>query len=220
MPLPRLARSALAASAALVTATTSLACTHESASAAPPLADLPPVLAGATRVVADGRGADPTVRLDGAEGREPVIGLRDYISFLAATDMTDRQGAYYLFPIQNGADPHPNRIVVVTAERGPTPASDVFAKLSDRIEKVQEGVPLDPGEQHILEPGNGGRITCDHLPAKPAPDSRTPPRRAYASCTWADRDHLVRVNSSDTDIPAVRAMIDTIRTAVPTTTPR
>ncbi|MFE2867147.1 hypothetical protein [Embleya sp. NPDC059259] len=67
---------------------------------------------------------------------------------------------------------------MVTAERGPTSALDVFAELSDNIEEIRADVPLGPGERHILERANGGRITCDSHPARPALDARSAPRRA------------------------------------------
>lgn len=90
--------------------------------------------------------------------------------------------------------------------------------------------------QHRRDPG--GRAARSRRTAHPRtrerrPDHlRLPPRttrsrrpirtatRAYASCTWADRDRLVRIDSSEADIRAVRAMVDTIRTAPPAATPR
>ncbi|MEU0936065.1 hypothetical protein [Embleya sp. NPDC005971] len=66
------------ASTALVSALSPLACTQASTPGSRPLADLPPVLAGATRIVADGRGADFSRRLDGDGDGRPVTASREY----------------------------------------------------------------------------------------------------------------------------------------------
>ncbi|WP_439681040.1 hypothetical protein [Embleya sp. MST-111070] len=177
------------------------------------LADLPPVLAGATRIAAEGRGADPQRRLDGAGDQEAVTILREEMEFLGYTDLRDPQGGYYTYAAPSGKDAtESDRIVVITAERGHTSPLDWFARIADGAEKDRADNPAEPGDRHVLESANGGRIGCDSSPARPASGAGTTPQRPHASCIWADGKHLVSVSARGADIPAVRAMIDTIRT--------
>ncbi|MFI6582743.1 hypothetical protein [Embleya sp. NPDC050493] len=182
-----------------------------------PLADLPPTLGSAVRIVADGRGADHR-RLDGGgtgelpgDSTPPVTHLGESMEFLGYTDFRDQQGGYY----HDAAGPAgPRYVVAITAERGKTsPAAWVSRILEKKRSRDEDRV--EPGDARLAQAADGGRILCNSSPVRPPREPGLAPQRAHASCWWADDHHLVNVDAEDADIPTVRAMVDTIRRGTP-----